>query len=56
MERFIITNTCKHDNYHMWNFFILPSLELWKNNMCEDGGCIILTFSWLCWTIDFYIR
>lgn len=55
--RVTVTNTCKHDNYHMWNFYILPSLELWKDNMseCEDGGSIILTFSWLCWDVDFYI-
>ena len=51
-------NTCKHDTYHMWNFYILPSLELWKDNMSEweDGGSIVLTFCWLCWSIDFYIR
>ena len=46
MSRIRVTNTCKHDTYHMWNFYILPSLELWKDNMSEweDGGSIILTF------------
>ena len=55
---FRVTNTCKHDNYHMWNFYILPSLELWKDNICEweDGGSIILTFSWLCWDVDIYFN
>lgn len=58
MSKIRITNTCKHDNYHMWNFYILPSLELWNDNMCEweDGGGIVLTFCWLCWSIDFYIN
>lgn len=55
MDRITVTNTCKHDNYHMWNFYILPSLELWKDNISEGGGNIILTFSWLCWDVDFYI-
>jgi hypothetical protein len=55
MCRITVTNTCKHDNYHMWNFYILPSLELWKDNISEGGGNIILTFSWLCWDVDFYI-
>lgn len=56
--KFRVTNTCKHDNYHMWNFYILPSLELWKDNICEweDGGSIILTFSWLCWDVDIYFN
>ena len=55
-RRFRVTNMCRHDNYHMWNFYILPSLELWYDNMCEweDGGNYILTFSWLCWDIDYY--
>ena len=58
MGRIRVTNTCKHDTYHMWIFYILPSLELWKDNMseCEDGGSIILSFSWLCWNFDFYIK
>jgi hypothetical protein len=49
---------CRHDNYHMWNFYILPSLELWYDNMCEweEGGNYILTFSWLCWEVDLYLN
>ena len=57
-RRFRVTNMCKHDNYHMWNFYILPSLEFWYDNMCEweEGGNYILTVSWLCWEVDLYLN
>ena len=49
--KYYFTNVTRYKMTGLFNFYILPSLAIYKDDIFKDEQLFEICFQWLCWAI-----